>query len=94
MEEEQGIEGQILFAIFTDPNGMWRVMAINERNQQFESRLKLHADWRALRDAELTAKSGIEGGTFVHAAGFIGGNKTRDGALQMAVKTIESSAKK
>ncbi len=91
LEEEQGILGQTLFALFTDPNGRWRVMAVPVKDQQFESRMKLHADWRALRDQELTDKSGIDGCIFVHAAGFIGGNATREGALQMAVKTIQSS---
>lgn len=89
LEEEQGIEGDVLFAVFTDTNGTWRVLAIGVKGQQFESRMALHKEWRALRDDELTAKSGIEGCIFVHAAGFIGGNKTREGALKMAVKTME-----
>lgn len=29
--------------------------------------------WRGVRDAELSQVSGVEGGVFVHAAGFIGG---------------------
>ena len=90
LEEEMEIVGTILFAVFTDSNGMWRVMAVPVKDQQFESRLKLHADWRALRDAELVAKSGIEGCTFVHAGGFIGGNQTRGGAIQMATMTIQA----
>ena len=88
----QGLEGQILFALFTDPNGMWRVSAVGVKDQKFESRMKLFSEWCALRDDELVAKSGIEGATFVHAAGFIGGNKTREGALAMAAKTIELNA--
>ena len=60
--------------------------------QKFESRMKLFPEWCALRDDELVAKSGIDGATFVHAAGFIGGNKTREGALAMAAKTIELNA--
>ena len=47
--------------------------------------------WRGLRDAELVANSGIDGCKFVHATGFIGGNATYDGALAMALKTIEGS---
>ena len=89
----KGLEGEILFALFTDSNGMWRVMAVPVKDQQFESRLKLHEDWRALRDDDLCQKSAIQGCTFVHAAGFIGGNKTKEGALEMATKTIEASQK-
>ena len=44
------MEGQILFALFTDPNGMWRVSAVGVRDQKFESRMKLFHEWCALRD--------------------------------------------
>ena len=42
-----------------------------------------------MRDAELDKVSGIDGCIFVHAAGFIGGNKTYEGALAMAAKALE-----
>lgn len=40
--------------------------------------------WRGLRDAELSKESGVDGGVFVHASGFIGGNETYEGVLKMA----------
>ena len=92
LEEEQGLSGEILYAIFTDPNGTWRVLAVAVKDQAFESRLKLHSEWLGLRDEELTEVSKIEGCTFVHAAGFIGGNKTRAGALQMAEESIKRAS--
>jgi len=58
-------------------------------SNSFENRKSLPAEWRGLRDDELSAKSGIHGCIFVHAAGFIGGNKTYEGALQMARKALE-----
>ena len=73
--------------------GTYRVSAVGVKDQQFESRLKLHPNWLALRDDELSKVSGIPDCVFVHAAGFIGGNKTRDGALAMAVKTLEHAGK-
>ena len=33
--------------------------------------------WRALRDEQLSQASGVPGGVFVHANGFIGGHATR-----------------
>ena len=91
LEKEQNIEGQILFCLFEDAtNGSWRVAAVPVEDQSFVSRMKLKEDWCALRDQELSDKSEIEGCIFVHAAGFIGGNKTKSGALQMAIKTIEA----
>ena len=44
------MEGQILFALFTDTNGMWRVSAVGVKDQKFESRMKLYTEWCALRD--------------------------------------------
>lgn len=52
----------------------------------------LHKNWRGVRDEELEKISGIEGTIFCHTTGFIGGNKTRDGALEMAIKSLKSSA--
>lgn len=41
--------------------------------ESFESRKALPEVWRGLRDEALCETSGIEGGVFVHASGFIGG---------------------
>ena len=91
LEEEQGISGQVLYVIFEDQNGSWRVLAVGVKDEGFKSRLALKEDWRALRDQELSDKSGIEGCVFVHASGFIGGNKTQEGALKMAVETMKAA---
>lgn len=53
-------------------------------------RLSLKEEWRGLRDEELSKISGIPGCIFVHASGFIGGNKTREGALQMALQSLKA----
>jgi len=60
--------------------------------QLFFYRISLHADWRGLRDTALTENSGIAGCVFVHISGFIGGNETYDGALQMGQKTLAAAA--
>jgi uncharacterized UPF0160 family protein len=44
-----------------------------------------------MRGDELDAITGCDpGAVFVHAAGFIGGHTTFRGALQMAIKLVES----
>ena len=91
LEEEQGIENEILYVLFTDQNGAWRTAAVGVKGEGFKSRLALKEDWRALRDQELSDKSGIEGCVFVHASGFIGGNKTQKGALEMAIQTMKAA---
>nr|CRX79073.1 hypothetical protein ls5930a1_00093 [Leucosporidium scottii] len=45
--------------------------------------------WRGIRDQALSDLSGIPGCVFVHAAGFIGGNASKDGAMQMAIEALE-----
>ena len=55
----------------------------------FFFRLSLLEEWRGVRDEQLSSLSGIKGCIFVHASGFIGGNETREGALEMARKTLQ-----
>ena len=40
------------------------------------------------RDKEVDEVSGVSGCVFVHASGFIGGNKTYEGVLAMAQKGL------
>jgi len=92
LEEEQNIAGFILYAVFPDHGMQWRVAAVGVQGQQFESRLNLPVAWRALRDAELDTATGLDvpdGAVFVHSAGFIGGHKSKEGAVRMAAKALE-----
>jgi uncharacterized UPF0160 family protein len=58
-----------------DTSGNYRVQAVPVNSDSFQSRKPLPEAWRGLRDDELSAKTGIEGGIFVHASGFIGGER-------------------
>ncbi|KAF8489399.1 GAMM1 protein [Gautieria morchelliformis] len=87
LEEEHLLaeEEKPVYILYPDETAnTWRVQAVPAKPESFESRKALPEAWRGLRDDELSEKSGISGGIFVHASGFIGGNKTRDGALQLA----------
>lgn len=55
-------------------------------------RLSLPEEWRGIRDEALSKLSGIQGCIFVHAGGFIGGNNTQEGALEMARRTLQGAA--
>jgi uncharacterized UPF0160 family protein len=78
----------VKFVLFSDSNGSWRVQAVPVAVGSFICRLFLLEEWQGLRDEKLSAVSGIDGCIFVHATGFIGGNETREGALEMAVKCL------
>ncbi|XP_058414111.1 MYG1 exonuclease isoform X2 [Diceros bicornis minor] len=78
----------IAFVIYTDQAGQWRVQCVPKEPHSFQSRLPLPEPWRGLRDEALDQVSGIPGCVFVHASGFIGGHRTREGALSMARATL------
>ncbi|KAJ7487630.1 GAMM1 protein [Mycena galericulata] len=86
LEAESGVpeSDKAIYAVYPDDGGSWRVQAVPVSSESFDSRKALPEAWRGLRDDTLSAASGIEGCVFVHASGFIGGNKTKEGALQLA----------
>ncbi|KAI0881744.1 metal-dependent protein hydrolase [Annulohypoxylon maeteangense] len=89
LEEEDGTDKKVLYVLYPEsptPGAVWRIQAVPETESSFQSRKALPEPWRGARDAQLDEVSGIPGGIFVHAAGFIGGNKTFDGAKALADK--------
>jgi len=94
LEKQFGQEGVVKYALYSDSNGRWRVHCVPIHPDSFETRLGLPSDWRGLRNEELDAVTGIPGGVFVHANGFIGGHNTREGALQLIYKSLELATKK
>ena len=67
-----------LYIVYPDETaGTWRIQAVPTSPDSFESRKALPEAWRGLRDEKLSEVSGIDGGIFVHASGFIGGTSHR-----------------
>lgn len=91
LERLHGVTEAIKFVLYEDNSGMWRVQAVTVEGTDFTNRLGLLEAWRGLRDDALVAASGVAGCKFVHATGFIGGNATCEGALEMALKTLAAS---
>ncbi|KAL0460612.1 UNVERIFIED_CONTAM: hypothetical protein Slati_0688400 [Sesamum latifolium] len=90
LEEEMKINPPIKYVLYQDDRSKsWRVQAVGIAPDRFESRKALPAQWRGLRDDELSKETGIPGGVFVHMSGFIGGNQTYDGALSMAKAALK-----
>ncbi|GAA5823004.1 hypothetical protein JCM3770_005376 [Rhodotorula araucariae] len=79
----------VLYPESEAPNSKWRVQAVAVSPESFDSRKALPEAWRGVRDDALSTLTGIPGCIFVHAAGFIGGNLTKEGALEMAVKALD-----
>jgi len=91
LEADQGIDGQIYYVIYPDQANKWRVQCVPIRPDSFENRLSLPADWRGVRDADLATVSGVKGAIFVHASGFIGGNETKEGIMEMVEISLKQS---
>lgn len=92
LEGESPESGKVLYVLYPEkptPDAKWRVQAVPVTKDSFESRKPLPKEWRGVRDEELDKVSGVPGCVFVHAAGFIGGNKTFEGALELAKKGLD-----
>jgi len=89
LERLHGVMPLIKFVLYEDGSGMWRVQAVTVEGTAFTNRLSLPEAWRGLRDAALSAASGIVDCKFCHAGGFIGGHANREGALAMAHAAIK-----
>ena len=104
-KEEPGEEGLVYYVLYPEAlteGSKWRVQCVPVSDGSFESRKPLPVAWRGVRDdnldaviadeAEKMGKNGIpQGAVFVHASGFIGGHKTKEGALAMAVRSLSGS---
>ncbi|TST85772.1 Olfactomedin-like protein 3A [Bagarius yarrelli] len=91
LEKEYKVDTPIKFVLYPDQNEQWRVQCVPTGLNTFQNRLSLLEEWRGIRDNALSQISGIPECVFVHASGFIGGNKTEMGVLEMARKTLQAS---
>ncbi|KAK5138387.1 hypothetical protein LTR08_003448 [Meristemomyces frigidus] len=92
LEADAGEVGTVLYALFAESGEAdckWRIRAVSLDAGSFENRKGLPEQWRGVRDQELSRISGVKGCVFVHASGFIGGNASYGGALEMARKAVE-----
>ena len=89
LEDELALSPQLLYVLYADERGKWRVQCVPAAEDSFQSRKALPEAWRGIRDDALSALTGIPGCIFVHASGFIGGAETYESALAMAVASWE-----
>ena len=90
LENESTSNDKLLYVIYEDDREKaWRIQAVPMDPNSFESRKALPAPWRGLRDNVLAELTLVPDSIFVHATGFIGGCKTKQGALKMAIKALE-----
>uniref|UniRef100_A0A182MEA5 Uncharacterized protein n=1 Tax=Anopheles culicifacies TaxID=139723 RepID=A0A182MEA5_9DIPT len=91
LEQEQNIVGIPKYVIYCNRENDWRIICVPVQPSSFVCRKFLNKPWRGIRDEELEQLSGIAGANFCHQTGFIGGNKTREGALKMAIASLAAA---
>jgi uncharacterized UPF0160 family protein len=70
------------------PGALLALQCVPPGPGSFDQRKSMPDSWKGLRDDALSAACGVPGGVFVHASGFIGGNATYEGVLEMARKAV------
>jgi uncharacterized UPF0160 family protein len=65
--------------VYPDVSGQWRTQII-------EGTESLPSEWVGKTPEEFKTLTGIDGYVFTHAAGFIAGNRTKEGAVEMAYR--------
>lgn len=88
LEKEMNIAPSIKYAVF-EADDSYRVQCMPVALGSFVCRIFLPEAWGGLRNDALVEVCEIEGAMFVHSVRFIGGHKTKDGALAMARKALE-----
>jgi uncharacterized UPF0160 family protein len=95
IEKEEKSEGTVKFVMYVDSaSGEWRVQAVPKNLGTFDNRGALKEEWRGLKADEIQKLSGLEDAVFCHHSGFIGGCKSFESSLKMAILSLEALAKK
>lgn len=82
-------EEHILYVVYQDITGSWCIQVALKERGSFAARKNLPKNWGGLRNEEMSKETGVDGCIFCHPALFICGNKTKEGALQLAKMAVE-----
>lgn len=68
----------------------WQVVAIRKNGDTFEARKRLPEAWGSKHEEEISQMTGVDGVEFCHRKGFMCVAKTKEGAITLARKALES----
>ncbi|MBR2544466.1 MYG1 family protein [Candidatus Saccharibacteria bacterium] len=81
----------LLYAVFPAVDGSWNVKAIPPTiDDMMAQRKPFPEGWRGLKSKELVRASGVETAIFCHTAGFFAVAKTKEDAISLAEKAVNS----
>lgn len=75
---------EVLFTVFPDRGGEYRIQTVPAAIGTFESRKPLPLSWAGKEHEELSAIVGVEDAVFCHPSRFIAGAKSKDSIMKMA----------
>ncbi|EAR83677.1 melanocyte proliferating protein, putative (macronuclear) [Tetrahymena thermophila SB210] len=93
LEKSLNLGKQIKFVLFPESSAKkaWRVSTVPENWGTYDLRIGLKEEWRGIKDmTELKNVTKIDDIVFVHNSGFIGGAKSYESVLRMALESIEA----
>ena len=79
-----------LFIVKPRVNGSWDAKTVPVAEQGFESRASFPKSWRGLTEQDLSQISGVPDAMFCHNGGFIAIAQSKEGALALAKKALET----
>ena len=82
----------VLFAVLPASNGTWMLTTMPPEPGSFEQRLPLPEAWAGLEGAALAERTGVADAVFVHLRRFVGGARSREGAIAMARLALAQAA--
>lgn len=86
---EEEAYADLKYVIYKNDQGTWMVQQVPVEHGSFEGRKPLPERLAGLRGEELQKEGDIPDAVFVHPGGFIGGCKSREGALKLARLALE-----
>jgi uncharacterized UPF0160 family protein len=80
----------VLFVVYPDKFGDYRIQSVPRRLGTFESRKSLPESWAGKEHEDLGGEIGIDDAIFCHPARFIAGAKSKQSIMTMARLAVES----
>jgi uncharacterized UPF0160 family protein len=80
----------VLYVVYQAPDKNWMVQCVPDKPNSFGKRKALPAAWAGLRNKELADLIGVRDAVFCHPNLFIGGAKSREGAVTMAELAVKA----
>ena len=82
----------LLYVLFPDMTGDWRIKTVQASSGSFESRVPLPKPWYGLTNAEFSRVAGIPDGVFCHRTGFIAGAKSKNSIMELLRQALAQDA--